>query len=95
MILKARKTFWICPFTWICTESYWELFWAETHPPFKFSRKSVQQFLYNPTDKPTNQQMDTSENVISLQEVQVVSIIHSLSKTNASTGQTKMFASLL
>ena len=36
------------------------------YPPSNFCKKSIQWFLCNPADKPTDQQMDTGENMTSL-----------------------------
>ena len=46
----------------------------KTHPMPKFHGKSVQQFVCNPADKPTNQltkNLDTGENITSLAKVKM------------------------
>lgn len=42
-------------FIQICAKSYSRLFWAETHPPFKFRGNLLSSFCKNSADKPANQ----------------------------------------
>ena len=59
-MLKKKKVK-IHPSIQIHTKNqFWSLFWAENH---LFCVNKFSRFVFNPADKPTNQQKDTGENI--------------------------------